>query len=105
MSASPTRRVVFALCGYAILVVAGALFFKAAHSAFEIGSPGRLLFCLSGPALSLFTHMSYALFFLQTLLLLPWLIMGAVLKRAKGVCAATFAITWLIIGWRMCDLF
>ena len=105
MSASSTRRVIFALCGYAILVVAGAVFFKVAHSAFEVGSPGRVLLSLSGPALSLFTHMSYALFFLQTLLLLPWLIAGAVLRRATGVCVAAFAITWLIVGWRMYDLF
>lgn len=105
MSASPTRRVIFALCGYAILVAVGAVFFQMIHSAFEIGSPARLLFCLSGPALSLFTHMSYVLFLLQTLLFIPWLIAGAVLRRAASVCSAGFAITWLIIGWRMHDLF
>src|SRR6185312_17205130 len=97
MSTSPSRRIFLALCGYAVLVVAGAILFQIVHGAFKIGSPGRLLLCLSGPALSLFTQMSYIAFFLQTLILIPWLIGAAVAKRASAVCTAGFVITWMII--------
>lgn len=105
MTTSRSRRIIFVLCGYAVLVGAGVLLFQEVRGAFKIGSPGRLLSCFSGPALSLFTHMSYISFLFQTLLLVPWLIAAALTKRASAVCAAGFVITWMIIGWQMHELF
>ena len=63
------------------------------------------LYFLSGPALSLYTHMSYILFALQNLLLLPWILFGAASSKLMWPCLIGFVVTWLGIGWYMHDLF
>jgi hypothetical protein len=68
-------------------------------------SPMRYGYALCGPALSLFTHMALPLFTFQSILVLPWLVLGAVSKRARLISVVGFIGSWLAIGWYMYDLF
>jgi hypothetical protein len=99
------RRILWAIVGYVLLAVVGAFYFTLTRDPFKEHSALKPLLALGGPSLSLFTHMSYPLFLLQSLLLLPWLLLGAVRVRLQWLAGAAFAITWLLIGWRMVDLF
>ena len=98
------KRILWAIIGYVLLAVLGAFYFTLARDSFEHSALKPLL-VLGGPSLSLFTHMSYPLFMLQSLLLLPWLLLGAVRARLQWLAGAAFAITWFLIGWRMVALF
>lgn len=60
---------------------------------------------LFGPALSLFAHMGYVLFALQSALLRPWLLLGAVRAQARRFSVMAFAVCWLDTGWYMHDPF
>lgn len=100
MKYSKLRRVAVAIGLYAGLVlVAGVAFYRLRQ-----GMPANL-YALRGPALSLFTHMSYYLFVLQTALLLPWLLLGAVRAQVRTLSAVAFVLSWLGVGWYMQDLF
>jgi len=65
----------------------------------------KVFLALGGPSLSLYTHMSYGLYFLQSLLLASWLILAALSTRYRVIACVAFATIWLIIGWRMQGLF
>lgn len=87
-----------------LALISGVAFYYLRQGVPE-GSPVRYIYALCGPALSLFTHMSYFLFALQSALLLPWLLLGAMQARATMLSAMGFIVSWLGIGWYMYDLF
>lgn len=99
------RRVVLALGLYAGLVLVASVAFYHLRQGVPEGSPVRYAYAFCGPALSLFTHMSYFLFALQSALVLPWLLLGAMRVRARMLAAIGFIVSWLGIGWYMHDLF
>lgn len=99
------RRVTVAIGLYVGLVLIAGLAFYHLRQGVPAGSPVRYLYTLCGPALSLFTHMSYFLFALQSALLVPWLLLGAMRARATMLSAIGFIFSWVGIGWYMHDLF
>ena len=102
---SVPRRVGLAIALYGGLVLMAGLTFYFLRQAVPDESPVRYAYALCGPALSLFTHMSYFLFAFQTAFVLPWLLLGAVWRRARTFSAVGFIVSWLVIGWYMYDLF
>lgn len=96
-------RVVAVLAIYALIVAAAAVAFQSTRAPASSGP--HLYYVIYGPALALFTHMSYVLFAVQTLFLLPWLLWCIVGPRARKIAFPGFCITWLGIGWYMHDLF
>lgn len=90
---------------YAGLVVMAGLTFSFARQGMPEGSTTRHFHALFGPALSLLTHMGYVLFALQSALLRPWLLLGAVRAQARRFSVMAFAVCWLDTGWYMHDLF
>ncbi len=98
-------RVAMAIGLYIGLVAIAALAFSWLRQGVPDGSPMRYIYAVCGPALSLFTHMSYSLFALQSALLISWLLLGAVRAKLQLIAAAAFVISWLGIGWYMHDLF
>lgn len=105
MNATLRQRVLMAIGLYVGLVVVAGVAFSFMRQGVAEGSPMRYLYTLFGPALSLFTHMSYFLFALQSALLLPWLLLGVMRIKACKWSAIAFTISWLGIGWYMHDLF
>jgi hypothetical protein len=102
---STTKRAVIVIGLYIALVsLAGIAFYWMRQGVAE-NSPVRYAYALCGPALSLFTHMSYFLFGLQSLLLLPWLALGVARPQMKWISGIGFCLCWLGIGWYMYDLF
>lgn len=102
---STLRRVTVAIGLYVGLVLIASVAFYYLRQGVPEGSPVRYIYALCGSALSLFTHMSYFLFALQSALLLPWLLLGAMRARARMLSAIGFIFSWLGIGWYMHDLF
>lgn len=100
-----TRSILINLLIYAALVVAALFAFPAIRGESSAISAIRYSYSLCGPALSLFTHMSYPLFAAQSLFLIPWLVIAALHPRARYVAWFAFAVTWIAIGWYMHDLF
>jgi hypothetical protein len=100
-----SRRVTVAVGMYLALVIVASAAFYWMRSGISPGSPIRYALILCGSALALFTHMSYILFGLQSLLLVPWLLLGAYRPQAKLIAATGFCVCWLGIGWYMHDLF
>lgn len=94
-----------AICLYVGLVVVAGTVFSFVRQGVAADSPSRYLYALFGPALSLFTHMGYFLFALQSAMLLPWLLLGATRAQAKKWSTVVFIVSWLGIGWYMHDLF
>jgi hypothetical protein len=90
---------------YAGFVVMAGLAFSFMRQDVSATPPTRHLHALFGPALSLFTHMGYFLFALQSALLLPWLLLGAVRVQARKLSLMAFVVCWLMTGWYMHDLF
>jgi len=105
MMSSVSRRVSVAFLLYATLVLVAGLAFYFMRQEVQDGSLLRYAYLLFGPALSLFTHMSYFLFLLQSLLLIPWLLLGAIWTGTAKWAAVGFCVFWLSIGWYMHDLF
>jgi hypothetical protein len=105
MMTPPLRRVTVTIGLYVGLVVVASFAFYHLRQGVPEGSPVRYIYAFCGPALSLFTHMSYFLFALQSALLLPWLLLGAVRAQARVFSAIGFIFSWLGIGWYMHDLF
>lgn len=102
----PTKaRIALAVGLYLSLVIVASLSFYWVRQGIADGSPVRYAYVLFGSALSLFTHMSYFLFALQSLLLLPWLLLGALRPQARNISIIGFGLCWLGIGWYMYDLF
>lgn len=102
---SPRLRLLLAIGLYVGLVVAASVAFSFARQGVAEGSSARYLYALFGPALSLFTHMGYFLFAMQSLLLLPWLLLGTVRVDARKLSIAAFVVCWLGVGYYMHDLF
>jgi hypothetical protein len=98
-------RVLLALSLYASLVVVSGFEFQWLRASIADNTSLKYIYSLSGPALSLFTPMSYFLFALQSLALIPWLLLGALYPRVIWLSAIAFSVTWLGIGWYMHDLF
>lgn len=63
--------------------------------------PPRYVYSVFGPALALHTHMSIFLFAQQSLVLMPWLLLGAASPRLMKVAGMGFTLCWLGIGWYM----
>lgn len=106
MSASARLRPSTLAIGlYAGLVAASGVAFTLLRQGVVEDSPTRYLYALFGPALSLFTHMGYFLFALQSALLLPWLLLAVTRPGVRHLCSMAFVICWLGIGWYMHDLF
>jgi hypothetical protein len=97
------RKLLLLLGLYLLLTSVSAISFHWVR--YSLTGPPRVLFALAGPALSLFTHMSYILFLLQSLLLIPWLVVMALVKRSRVICGVCFGVTWLAIGWHMYEVF
>ncbi len=87
---------------YAALVITAAMIFQSTREATSSGP--HLHYMIYGPALALFTHMSYVLFALLSILLLPWLWWG-LRASARRIASTGFCVTWLGIGWYLHDLF
>lgn len=102
---STKARVALAVGLYLALVIVASISFYWIRQGVADGSPVRYSYVLFGSALSLFTHMSYFLFGLQSLLLLPWLLLGAMHPQTRNVSIGGFGLCWLGIGWYMYDLF
>lgn len=102
---SPASRVLVALGLYALLVVVSGFIFQWLRISNNSNPSARYFYSLGGSTLSLFTHMSYFLFALQSMLLIPWLLFGALYPRAIKLSVFAFFFTWLCIGWYMHDLF
>jgi lipoprotein signal peptidase len=96
-------RVLLAIALYVLVVVLAAIVFQSTRKAPESGP--HLHYMVYGVALSLFTHMGYVLFLLQSFLLVPWLLWAIFRPRMRAPVITGFCVTWLIIGWRMHDLF
>lgn len=103
--ASTKARIVLAVALYLALVFIASVSFYWIRQGVADGSPVRYAYALFGSALSLFTHTSYFLFGLQSLLLLPWLLLGALRPQARNLSIIGFGFCWLGIGWYMYDLF
>ena len=91
------------LAVYVVLVAVAATAFQLTREPASSGP--HLLYIIYGPALALFTHMSYALFALQTLILVPWLLWYAAGSRYRQAVILGFCATWIAIGAYMHDLF
>lgn len=102
---SPQSRVALAFGIYAALVLIAGIVFYWMRQGLSDDSPVRYAYVLCGPALALFTHMGYFLFGTQSLLLIPWLMLGALRARVRNLSIIVFGLTWLGIGWYMYDLF
>ena len=102
---SPQLRVAFAFAMYAVLVLIAGVAFYWMRQGVAVDSTVRYVYVLFGPALALFTHMGYFLFGTQSLLLIPWLVLGALRSRVRNLSIIVFCLTWLGIGWYMHDLF
>jgi hypothetical protein len=96
-------RGLIAVAIYALLVAVAAIAFQSTRAAASSGP--HLYYMIYGVALALFTHMSYVLFALQSLLLVPWLLWGLFRPRTRKMAITGFCITWLGIGWYMHELF
>lgn len=101
----PRPRLLLAIGLYVGLVVAAGVAFSFVRQDIAEGSSARYIYALFGPALSLFTHMGYFLFALQSLLLLPWLLLGVIRVDARKLAISAFVVCWLGIGYYMHDLF
>jgi hypothetical protein len=102
VSRSPFIRVAAVIVVYLVLVAVAAAAFQFTR---ESSSGVHLHYVIYGPALALFTHMSYALFALQTLFVVPWLLWYAANSRYRGAAILGFCATWIAIGWYMYKLF
>ena len=102
---SPATRVLLALGLYALLVVASGVIFQWLRVGNDSNSSVRYFYSLGGSTLSLFTHMSYFLFALQSMLLIPWLLLGALYPRAIKLSVFAFFFAWLCISRYMHDFF
>jgi hypothetical protein len=102
---SPLLRVALAFGIYIALVVIASVGFYWMRQGIAEDSPVRYAYALYGPALALFTHMGYFLFGMQSLLLIPWLLLGALWAQARNLSVIGFLLCWLGIGWYMYDLF
>lgn len=102
---STLSRSIVAVGAYLTLVVVASFAFSWMALGGGRGLAPRYSYALCGPALALFTHMSYGLFAAQSLLLLPWLLAGAADARLLKVLLVGFVACWLGIGWYMHNLF
>jgi hypothetical protein len=105
MNRPKSFRLTLAIGLYLLLVLLAAFVFSWVRRGVTGESPVRYAYILFGPALSLFTHMSYLLFALQSLLLIPWIVGGVLNPKWRRLAVAGFCICWLGIGWYMYDLF
>lgn len=96
-------RLVAALALYVLIVIISATVFQQVREPVVTGPHGYYI--IFGPSLSLFTHMSYFLFALQSLFVIPWLIWCTINPEAKIIAISCFCVAWLGIGWYMHDLF
>ena len=99
------KRLPIAIGIYVLIVVIAALGFTLMRGNLRGGADSGYAFSIFGPALSLFTHMSYFLFAIQTLILLPSILVGVFIPKSIKLAISAFAITWIGIGWYMHDLF
>ena len=102
---SHATRVLLALGLYALLVVVSGVIFQWIRVGNDSNYSTRYFYSLGGSTLSVFTNMSYYLFALQSMLLIPWLLLGALYPRAIKLSVFAFFFTWLCIGWYMHHLF
>lgn len=102
---SSKGRLLIATGIYFVLVVIASILFYWMRQGVAEGSPVRFAYALCGPALSLFTHMSYFLFAMQSLIVLPWLLLGFTFPAMRWIAGIGFVTSWLAIGWYMYDLF
>ena len=102
---SKAKRVWLAMGLYVVAVIVATAVFYWLKQGVGPASPVRYAYALCGPALSLFTHMSYLLFAEQSLVLLPWLLFGALRPQAAKISTAGFALCWLAVGWYTHDVF
>jgi hypothetical protein len=100
-----SMRVASAIGTYVVLVTVSAMIFYWLRQSIDRASPMHYLYALCGPSLSLFTHMGYLLFGLQSLFLLPWLVLRAVWPQTLKIAVPFFVACWLCVGWWMHDLF
>lgn len=105
VAGSTMRRVAAAVGGYLALTIAAALLYPQLRDSVSRGSAPQQVYALCGPALALYTHMSYPLFALLSVLVFPWLLLALYQSSARWPAMALFAIAWLSVGWYMYDLF
>ena len=86
-----------------VLVASVAFYFLRQVVAYD--SPARYAYATFGPALSLFTHASVFLFAAQSTFVFPWLLIAGTSETRKLIRAIGFAVSWLVVGFCMYDLF
>jgi hypothetical protein len=103
----PARsRILLALVAYFSLCVIAAFVYPALRELIPKDSSIRpTVFAIAGPSLSLFTHMSYALFAVQTPFVAVWLVCAAVSKKRPILFVLAFMGSWLAVGYFMSHLF
>jgi hypothetical protein len=94
------RFLVGILLCIALVVVASVVFGLVNSRPVRVWPP-RYVYSVFGPALALHTPMSVFLFAQQSLLLMPWLLLGAAYPRFMKVSLTGAILTWLGIGWYM----
>lgn len=104
-AASTGLRVGLVAVFYLMLIATAGVGFWWARPLVERHDLSRLVYIVFGPALALFTHMGYFLCGLQSLILVPWLLLHALRPQARMRAVLGFVACWLAIGWYMHDLF
>ena len=97
------NRTITGILVYLLLVIVSAYAFSARNVELY-NSNDSMIYALCGPAISLFTHMSYGLFLMQSVLLIPW-VMLFTHSGHKWIAALGFVVTWFWIGIHMYKLF
>ena len=101
------RRIYIALAIYIALTVLSILGFNFVQQGIyaEPVTEGKYIYIIFGPALALFTHMSFVLFFILSILVFPLLFIAVVWSQFRLIFIILFLLSWFGIGWYMYDLF
>lgn len=103
MTTRPSVRLLLAIIGYVALVIVACWIFASVRTQWNAAAPAYAV--LFGPAMALFTHESYLLFMVVSVVVFPGLAVALSTSRFAGVGAVMFVLTWLGSGWWLHRLF
>ena len=98
------RRLALCLGYYLLLTLLAAAFFNLALAKLSWRPHMWFVATICGPASALFTHMSYLLYAFCSVVLLPWLVYGAINPRRQQLVVIGFVVCWFRIRARRCEL-
>jgi len=101
------RPVILALAIYIALTVISIFGFNYVQQEIYAGSVdgGKYIYIIFGPALALFTHMSYILYFILSIFVFPLLLIAVIWDQIRLLFIFLFLLSWFGIGWYLYDLF